>query len=269
MFHETFLSYSKRTAKRLIGASLQRFMAFLLVNFASNVFASTEGGAEALNRLSLRRGKVEHLPVFSNVKTEYDPDFVMALRAGCASEQEILVGHFGRYMTETESLVVPTLRHLLLRNPAIHVLFAGECADQYRAKLLEGFADEHPGLGARVHSAGICNAGQIASVLSACDFMFQPYPDGITTRRSTAMAALANGRFLVSNTGPSSEDLWMQNPAVHLLTGQDPAAHADEIDRIAQAPGLIARRSASARQFYVQNFSAERTLGALHASLRT
>ncbi|MFZ0593007.1 MAG: hypothetical protein WAM39_21295 [Bryobacteraceae bacterium] len=264
MFHETFLSYSKRTPKRLIAASLQRFMAFLLVNFASKVFASTAGGAQALNRFSLRRGKVGHLPVFSNVKTDRDPDYVRALRASFRSEEEILVGHFGRYMAETESLVVPALRRLLLGNPAIKVLFAGECASRYRVKLLDGYFELAP----RVHSVGICSAGAVASVLSACDFMFQPYPDGITTRRSTAMAALANGRFLVSNAGPSTEDLWMQSPAVCLLTGQDPATHADELARVVRSPELVARGSASARQFYEQNFSSQRTLRDLKASIR-
>jgi glycosyltransferase involved in cell wall biosynthesis len=199
------------------------------------------------------------------VKTDHDPDYVRALRASFRSEQEILVGHFGRYVVETESLVVPALRRLLLGNPAIKVLFAGECASRYRAKLLDG----HCELGPRVHSAGVCTADDVASVLSACDLMFQPYPDGITTRRSTAMAALANGRFLISNTGPSSEDLWMQNPAVYLLTGQDPAAQADEIGRVIQAPELVARGAALARQFYEQNFSAERTLRACEACLRT
>jgi glycosyltransferase involved in cell wall biosynthesis len=265
MFHETFLSYSKKTPKRVIAASLQRLMAFLLVNFASKVFASTAGGANALDRLSFRSGRVEHLPVFSNIKAEQDADYARALRATFASDGEILVGHFGRYMQETESLVVPVLTHLLLENPRTKVLFAGECADRYRAKLL----DEHFELAARVHSAGICAPGQVASVLSACDFMFQPYPDGITTRRSTAMAALANGRFLVSNTGPATENLWMKNPAVCLLAGQDSAALADEIGRIVRSPELVARGSASARQFYDRNFSVERTLTDLEASIRT
>lgn len=264
MFHETFLSYSRRTPKRLIGASLQRFMAFLLVNFASKVFVSTAGGAQVLNRFRLRRGKVEHLPVFSNVKTAQDLKYVKALQARFRSEQEILVGHFGRYMAETESLVVPALRRLLLDNPAVKVLFAGECANRYRAKLLDGHFELEP----RVHSAGICSACEVASVLSACDLMFQPYPDGITTRRSTAMAALANGRFLVSNAGPSTENHWMQSPAVWLLRGQDPDVHADELGRVVRSPELVARGSASARQFYEQNFSAERTLRDLEASIR-
>jgi glycosyltransferase involved in cell wall biosynthesis len=263
MFHETFLDYSKKTPQRLIAATLQRLMAFLLVNFASRVFASTAGGAQALARFSVQRDKVGHLPVFSNVKTDRDPDYVKAVRASFASEQEILVGHFGRYMAETESLAIPVLRRLLLDNPSIKVLFAGECAGRYRAKLLEGYSELEP----RVHSAGIRTSGEIASVLAACDLMFQPYPDGITTRRSTAMAALANGRFLVSNLGPESEDLWMHNPAVCLLAGRNAAAQADEISRIVRSPELMARGSISARRFYEQNFSLERTLRGLKASI--
>jgi hypothetical protein len=264
MFHETFLSYSKKTPKRFVAATLQRLMAFLLVQSARKVFVSTESGAAAVRKLSLARHKVEHLPVFSNI--ESGPDSSARIhRCDFVSEGETLVGHFGRYNSQTEALVVPTLEALLRRSKSVHVLFAGECADTYRKTLVE----EHPELKHRVHSAGICTSAEVSSVFAACDFMFQPYPDGITTRRSTAMAALANGCFFVSNKGTASEELWQQTAAVHLLRGRTPEEQAGEMDSIARSQERIVRGTEEAAEFYHRHFSVERTLSVLNTCLQS
>ena len=265
MFHETFLSYSKKTPRRFVAATLQRLMAFLLVQSARKVFVSTESGAAALGRLSLTRTEVQHLPVFSNIDSADDIRSARIHRSDFVSEGETLVGHFGRYNTQTEALVIPTITALLRRSKSIHVLFAGECSEIYRGVLIEA----HPEFRHRVHSAGLCTPAEVSSVFAACDFMFQPYPDGITTRRSTAMAALANGCFFVSNKGTASEDLWHRTAAVHLLRGRTPEEQAGEMDSIARSPERIARGAEEAAEFYRHNFSVERTLTALNACLQS
>jgi glycosyltransferase involved in cell wall biosynthesis len=264
MFHETFLSYSKKTPKRFAAATLQRLMAFLLVQSARKVFVSTASGTAAVRKLSFARDKVEHLPVFSNI--ESGPDSSTRIRRwNFVSEGETLVGHFGRYNSQTEALVIPTLEILLRRSKSVHVLFAGECADAYRKTLIE----KHPELKHRVHSAGVCTPVEVSSIFAACDFMFQPYPDGITTRRSTAMAALANGCFFVSNKGAASEELWQETAAVHLLRGRTPDEQAREMDSIARSRERIARGAEQAVEFYHRHFSFERTLSALSTCLQS
>lgn len=264
MFHETFLSYSKKTPKRFLAATLQRLMAFLLVHSARKVFVSTESGAEAVRKLSLTRNKVEHLPVFSNIDSASDSSMRIR-RCDFVSEGETLVGHFGRYNSQTEGLVLPTVAALLRRSKSVHVLFAGECAEQYNTTLIEA----HPELKHRIHSAGVCTPGDVSSVFAACDFMFQPYPDGITTRRSTAMAALANGCFFVSNKGAASEELWQRTAAVHFLRGRTPEEQAGEMDSIARSPERVARGAEEAAEFYRRHFSVERTLSTLNACLQS
>lgn len=264
MFHETFLSYSKKTPKRIAAATLQRLMAFLLVQSARKVFVSTESGAAAVRGLSLARNKVEHLPVFSNIDSVSDSS-PRIRRGDFAPEGETLVGHFGRYNSQTEALVIPAIAALLRRSKSIQVLFAGECADAYRKTLVES----HPEFTHRAHSAGLCTPAEVSSVFAACDFMFQPYPDGVTTRRSTAMAALANGRFFVSNKSAASEELWNRTAAVHLLRGRTPEEQAGEIDSIARSPERIARGSEEAAEFYRRHFSVDRTLSALRTCLQS
>jgi glycosyltransferase involved in cell wall biosynthesis len=264
MFHETFLSYAKKTPKRLLAATMQRLMAFLLVQSARKVYVSTESGAAAVRKLSLTPNKVEHLPVFSNIDSGSDSS-ARIRRCDYVLDGETLIGHFGRYNSQTEALVIPTLAALLLRSKSTHVLFAGECAEAYRKKLIEWCPDSRH----RVHSAGFCTPAEVSSVFAACDFMFQPYPDGITTRRSTAMAALANGCFFVSNKGAASEELWQETAAVHLLRGRTPDEQAREMDSIARSRERIARGAEQAVEFYHRHFSFERTLSALSTCLQS
>ena len=44
---------------------------------------------------------------------------------------------------------------------------------------------------------GLANE-EVSVHLSACDLMIQPYPDGISARRTSAMAALAHERPVVT-----------------------------------------------------------------------
>ena len=45
----------------------------------------------------------------------------------------------------------------------------------------------------RVVAPGSLPAAAVTEYLRACDLVIQPYPDGVSSRRGTAMAALANG----------------------------------------------------------------------------
>jgi hypothetical protein len=263
MFHETFLSYGKHTLKRLAAATLQRIMALLLVNSAAKTFASTERGAEAINKFNFLRCRVEHLPVFSNIQPCTDPYYSSVLRKQFAGEGEVLVGHFGRYNAQVEPLATGALAALLHANPDTKILFAGECADKYQRVI----QSEHPQLASRVYSAGLSSDQKISTVIGACDFMFQPYPDGLTTRRSTTMAALRNARLVVSNKGSETEALWDTTAAVYMANSTETGEMASEMNLLARNPKRIAEGSRAARKFYERHFSVERTLTTIAACL--
>ena len=75
-----------------------------------------------------------------------------------------------------------------------------------------------------MHATGYLSPVLIAAHLTACDVLMQPYPDGITVRRTSAMAALARGRAVVTTTGHLTEPLWADEDAVALVDVADPGA---------------------------------------------
>jgi glycosyltransferase involved in cell wall biosynthesis len=264
MFHETFLPFNKRSLKRYLAGTIQRLMAFTLINSAQTVFASAESGVLSLQRLCFRPSKILHLPVFSNIETRgQDARQVSAMRQQFARPGEILVGHFGLYMAHTEPLVMPALEALLKRDERVKVLFIGGCGARYHEALLA----RSPELGARVFASGVRPSEEIARLILACDVMFQPYPGGITTKRGSAMASLAQGRCIVSNKGPEMDRLWNECAGVRLLETPDPAGFAAELIRLAAVPAELAERGTAASAFYQDRFSLEHSVDAVLTSI--
>ena len=264
MFHETFLPFNKQSVKRYLAGTIQRLMASLLLNTADTVFVSNESGASALKRLCFRPEKVRHLPVFSNIESqEQNSEQAAAVRNEFVTADESLIGHFGRYMANTEPLVLPALKALLESNPKVKVLFIGECGAKYRSALLA----TNPHLDGRVFAPGIRTAEEISRLISACDLMFQPYPGGVTTKRSSTMAALAHGRCIVSNRGEETERLWSSCQGLQLIETSKSVRVVEELSRLSAARAELAQRGAAAFAYYQKHFSSAYTVEAILSSI--
>src|SRR5439155_8248322 len=61
-----------------------------------------------------------------------------------------------------------------------------------------------------------------------CDVMLQPYPDGISTRRTSTITLLAHGCPVVTNSGALTESLWASGGAI-VAAGPDPALIASAV----------------------------------------
>jgi hypothetical protein len=92
----------------------------------------------------------------------------------------------------------------------------------------------------------------------------QPYPDGVSGRRTSAVSGLALGVPLVSNRGALTEPVWMEETGVCLA----PSASATELTAacelaLAESPTARAARGDAGRRWYAARFALERTVAAL------
>src|SRR5206468_10958919 len=93
--------------------------------------------------------------------------------------------------------------------------------------------------------------------------MPQPYPDGVSARRTTAISLLAHARPIVTNAGRLSETMWREANAVELVDRPDAdllgsrtvALLGDEIGR--------ARLATAARECHQRVFDVRHTIAAL------
>ena len=120
---------------------------------------------------------------------------------------------------------------------------------------------ETPGFENRLTASGRGSARDISLGLQACDVVVQPYPDGVTTRRTSVMAGLANRCAVVSCDGELTEPVWRETSCVSLAASPHRIGAAVH-ELLADRDGRTALRD-RARATYASRFDLRHTIDAL------
>ncbi|HVA63906.1 MAG TPA: glycosyltransferase [Terriglobales bacterium] len=254
MFHEVAVRPGEggRSRHHLLAWATQR-MARQLRHAAARSFVSTLQWGQWLQELAPGSAPSEWLPVPSNLPTDVAPAAVAAARASTGADDGELIGSFSRFDDLTRARLRPLLAALLRRQPQRVALLIGPGGDRLRDEL----AATAPELRPRLRATGRLDAASAAAHLAAADLLLQPYPDGISGRRGTAMAGLALGRCLLTQAGAATEPLWRSSGAVALAAAADwlPAAEALLAD-----PARRRHLGAAAQQLYRAQFALDHTV---------
>jgi glycosyltransferase involved in cell wall biosynthesis len=221
MFHEVM--FVAERGSRLVHRALAvatRWMAALAGGSAERVFISIPGWRPLVEPLVQPYAGIVWLPVPSAIPVSADPAATAAIRARYAPGVP-LVGHFGTYGAAVASLLEQTLAPLSAMSDC-HVLLIGDNSERACGALIAA----HSALAGRVFATGRLDAADISRHVMACDVMLQPYPDGVSTRRTSAMVALSHGRPLITTNGRLTEPMWADTDAVVLAPAGAPHALA-------------------------------------------
>jgi hypothetical protein len=258
MFHEVAVDYGPVFRwQDYVLAFVTRHMARLMASGSSRIFISIPGWEPLLRRLVRVRAPIIWLPVPSNMPTESRPERVAAIRAELlASGHTMLIGHFGTYGSSTTKFLKPILLRLADRSPHLKVVFLGRGSQEFCERLRR----EHAFLKETLLGTGSLPEQEVADHLAACDLLLQPYPDGISTRRGSAMAGLALGVPMVSNTGHLTEEFWRELDCVALAPAPTAEALLDCLLRLIDDAAERERLGRRSREVYQQRFSLQKTL---------
>jgi len=102
--------------------------------------------------------------------------------------------------------------------------------------------------------------------ISACDLLLQPFPDGITTRRTSAMVGLAHGRAIVTNSGHLTEPLWSEHCAVAIAPPNDVASSAALARDLLGDTARREQLAKSGASLYADKFDIRHTIATLRAA---
>ena len=248
MVQECFFSFTRRSWRQNVVAVVHRLMTMILLRAADQVWVALPGYEGLLKPFTLgRRVSFSWLPVPANVDVVRDAAKVAKIRAELAPSR-FLIGHFGTFgapITDLLEKIVP----FLLRGTDASLILLGSGGKEFRESLIR----LHPDLASRLHATGYLDDAALSCFLSACDVMIQPYPDGLTARRGSALAPLAHGRPVISNATALTEALWQQTGAVVFA----PAAgdgFLNAVRSLRQDAAEYERVSAAARETYVRYF---------------
>ena len=204
VFHEVAFPFRWWPPAHAMIAAATRAMARLVAGAADRVFVTIPSWGELLKQFSPRAKPAEWLPVPCNVATDVETSAVTDMRERFAPRGGYLVGHFGTFGGHITDLLTPIVIELVRSVPDVTILLVGRGSCSYRA----GVAGAYPKFAHRIHATGEVAATGVSAALRACDMAVQPYPDGISSRRTSAMAAIANGLPVVANLGVLSEPFW-------------------------------------------------------------
>lgn len=262
MVHEPFLAFGEGGLRQQAAAVVHRLMTLTLLRAASRVWVSTPAWERAWRPYAVgRRVPFAWLPVPCTIPVAEDAAGAAAVRARYAcGEGTRLIGHlgtYGRHVSEYLLRLAPALLGDAGEGAAL--LLMGRGGESVREEIVGRDAR----LAGRVHAAGYAEPRELSRQLAACDLLLQPYPDGVSSRRTSVMAGLAHGLAVVTTAGRLTEPLWEASGAVALAPAGDPEAIAGAVARLLADAAGRARLGARARALYRERFDLAHTVAAL------
>jgi glycosyltransferase involved in cell wall biosynthesis len=250
--HEPFLMFAEGSWKQDAAAVIHRAMIILLLQAVTRAWISIPAWEQKLRPWCLGRPlRFEWLPVPSNIL----PVTGIASTKDAGRENRLLVGHFGTYGTHIRELLRSLLPDIL-REDNITVVLLGRGSEEFRSEC----AAELGKSAHRVIAKGVLPDAELSSHLNSCHLMIQPFVDGVSSRRSSAMAALTHGLPLVTTEGPATEDIWRESRAACLVTAGDNNAFVTAVLALANDPAERQQLGKRGKWLYEEEFSIERTL---------
>jgi glycosyltransferase involved in cell wall biosynthesis len=151
------------------------------------------------------------------------------------------------------------LPKLLRSVPEVSILLIGRDGNAFKKKLTEA----QPDLADRIHATGGQPEIAISTALSSCDLMVQPYPDGISSRRTSTMAALLHERAVITTSGESTEPIWSDAEAVVIVPAGDTEALYGAMRRLIGDRYEHGRVASAGKRLYDERFALRHTLDVL------
>lgn len=213
MVHEPFVPLT--TWQFCVMSSWQRWQLWQLGRAADVVFCSIEAWAYRFAQW-FPETPVHHLSVGSNIS---DAGFGRdEARRSLVVDGRFVLGLFGSASTSMLPHVKAALEAVVQKDPTVLLLYVGGDGTAVRAGL-EGLP---------VRDVGRLAEAEVSRCFSSMDLFLAPYPDGVSTRRGTVMAALAHGISVVSTVGSLTDSIFTKadGSALFLADAADPSAFA-------------------------------------------
>jgi glycosyltransferase involved in cell wall biosynthesis len=257
MVHEASLPFA-RNARQMAVAFIHRLMTILILRSAARVWMSIPEWEARLRPYALGRDLCfRWLPIPSSIPVVNNSTATEAVRRRYAPHGETLIGHFGTYGWPVTSVLEPILAGL--NGEPLQVLLMGIGSREYRERLVHA----RPELSTLVQATGSLGPEDLSFHVAACDLLIQPYPDGVSSRRTSTMVGLAHKKPVVTTYGPLTAPFWRQTGALAMTATGEASAFVQCVRQLCQDPSERKRIGKAAGELYSQRFDLSYTVTAL------
>ncbi len=258
MFHEVATPWNAGKLRRDLPLGVvTRFDAALIAKRADEMFVSVPAWEKLLASFVPGFTQATWSPIPSNFPTESNPEILDGVLAKKREDgAPNWIGHFGTYGGLLAPMLSPIIERLLRARKDRRMILLGRGAEKFAMTL-------PPEIRASTIVPEVSTPNEIVAQLAACDVVLQPYPDGISSRRTSAMASIALGKPVVSHAGAQTEDIWQSARAAVLARDEGTGAYVDAVETVLNDPELGRAIGDKARSVYRIQFSIERTIRVL------
>jgi glycosyltransferase involved in cell wall biosynthesis len=255
MVHEPYVPMSKW--QWVLMGAWQRMQLDAVRLSATVVFASIEAWATLLS-MRWQPHQVVHLPVGSNLPDRRGARRHMRQRLQVRDDDVVLASLSTGTAGRLPDYIVHAANALADEVGGVVILHLGAGAVPFR-----GMAGS-----VRVYQPGRQPRRSLASLLSAGDVFLAPFIDGVSTRRSSVMAALQHGVPVVGTSGPLTDSVLRRaTEALRLVPVDRPDLFTEAVLSSVRLPTETRCQARAARTLYDTHFAwpviAERFLSAL------
>lgn len=258
MFHEPYFYLSWNPALNAL-AMVQRLMAGILLRASSPTYISTDRWRRYLDSYAPEGTTFTILPIPSTLPHNPSDAAVAAWRTRLQNGRDMVAVHFGTFGDHVAQDLAPMIPALLDRLENLRFVCIGYGSEAFARRV----AAQHPALSNRLDATGPLDREDAAAAIAACDIALQPFPDGVTTRRTSVMAPLSLGVATVTSRGFLTETVWSEAPSVALAAASDTTAHVNAVVGLLRDCTTREQLGHLGRRLYAERFALERTVDVL------
>ncbi len=244
------------------GTKIRRWVTHYPAQTAHVAVVTNEGDYRQLQPHARRLAKI---PIGSNVA-----GLTLSTEERRAQRQQrgygpddLVLGYFG-FLNQSKGgmTLIDTLHRLVQSGRNARLLMIGErvgASDPTNQRYLHKVESQivRLGLAERVQWTGHQSAAAVSADLNAVDVLLMPYTDGVSLRRGTLLAGLANGCAIVTTEPQAPLPELAHERDLLLVPPADAVATAAAVMRLMDTPALLAAMRQNARQCH-QAFTWER-----------
>lgn len=225
--------------KSIILHIIHRLMLIFVLNSAKTIFYSTSLNKKLGQRHTIFRADHLHLPVGSSVEIQQTHE------NKTKDISFLLLG--GPHPSKRYDLIFETLDEFYNYNETFKLHLVGtnleELSKKYNlSKKSERYTISH----------GVISDHEISKLMNQCHYLLAYFVDGLTTRRSSVMSALAHGLSVISSKSKNTEGIMIEAPGVKLLP-IDPIKFKTEFISLVNS-GAYANQQ-QVKEYHDDNFS--------------
>jgi glycosyltransferase involved in cell wall biosynthesis len=260
--HEPYMPFFGGSWLQPPAAAVQRFMTRTVVRCADRVWLTIPGWEPRVNGARKGRTAPRMLPVPGTIPPVHNAPAVAAVRRILLQGRSRLIGYFGSGGSYPVDVLRTAVAELADCQSDAAFVCIGRGSDSLAAQVCASGDDRRlPLIG-----TGALPLDQVSLHLQACDALVQPYPDGVSGRRTTTVSALEHGLPVATTIGALSESYWITTQAVETVPASATHALAGAILRLLEPARNTAARACAAA-LYRERFDPAQTLKPFFAAL--